>query len=73
MNAYKFEIERLDKKIGEVKGYYFDFKDKQLQKEQEIAMGQGEMNPMGGDQFMGDFGGMDPNQMQAMQGYDQTG
>lgn len=39
VNAYKFEIERLDKEISNVKRYYFDSKDKQMQKEQDFAMG----------------------------------
>ena len=31
VNAYKFEIERLDKEIGQVKQLYFNSKEKQIQ------------------------------------------
>lgn len=60
VNAYKFEIERLDKEIANVKQYYFNHKDRMMQQEHD-GMGAGDLGH--GNNFDGNFGGMDPNQL----------
>ena len=50
VNAYKFEIERLDKQIGQVKEVYFNSKQNQII--YEDMEGEQQMDNEGMDQFM---------------------
>ena len=50
VNAYKFEIERLDEQIGQVKEVYFNSKQNQII--YEDMEGEQQMDNEGMDQFM---------------------